>query len=54
MGVGSANETCFREDIEVEVGSVVASDGTCIDLAVEGAGGCVGGRVCRAQHILAK
>jgi len=54
VGAGSADETCFRADIEVEVGSVVASDGTCIDLAVEEAGGCVGGRVCRARHTLAK
>jgi len=51
VGAGSVDETCFRADIEVEVGSVVASDGTCIDLAVEGA---VGGCVSRAQHTLAK
>ena len=54
LGAGSAEVTCLSADSVFEVGSMVLSGGTCIDFAVEDAGGCVGALVWRARHTLAK
>jgi len=54
LGAGSAEETCLRADSAFEVGSMVLSGGTCIDFAVQEAGGCVDVRAWRARHTLAK